>query len=91
MAALVLLFLLAGGVVIAVQSGPVSSELAKVVRFGIRASHLGNQPTVIVRTTNGKQYEIVALAGSIKGCASGEDIRLLRRGNWLEVAPVGCP
>jgi hypothetical protein len=70
--------------------GPTNAETGEVVRFGIRADYAGNKPSVIVRTSAGKQFEIVAPATSLQGCSRGAKIKLLRKVNRLEVAPIGC-
>jgi hypothetical protein len=91
MAALMVLFVLVGAAIIFMRKGPATVETGEIVRFGIRANHLGNQPTVIVRTAAGEQREFIAPAGSLRGCISGDDIQLLRKPNGLEAAPVACP
>jgi hypothetical protein len=88
MVTLAALFLVVSGALVFLNIGPTSVELGKVVRLGVRGD---SQPTVIVRTMAGEQLEIVAPAGSLRGCVSGDDIELLRKANRVEVAPVGCP
>lgn len=91
MAALIALFVLIGAAIVFMRAGPTEVQTAEIIRLGIRATHLGNQSTVIVRTASGEQREIAAPAGSLRRCASGDEIRLLRKPNGLEVAPVACP
>jgi hypothetical protein len=90
-ATLISLFLFVTGAVVFLQIGPAKVETGEVVRFGIRATHVGNKPTVIVRTPVGEQHEIIASSGALRGCASGDEIQLVRKARRLEVAPFGCP
>jgi len=66
-ATLILFFLLLSGAVIFLRMGPARGEAGEVVRFGIRTTHAGNKPTVIVRLPAGEQHEIVTSAGSLRG------------------------
>ena len=71
-------------------AGPSGAEQAQIVRFGSYANELGNQPTVIVRTEDGRQYTLMASAGMLRQCQVGKRIRLVRTAHRLRVDPRGC-
>lgn len=72
------------------RAGPTEVELAEVIRFGTHASDMGNRPTVIVRATDGRQFELAASRGSLRNCQAGDAIRLIRRAHSLGIDPRGC-
>lgn len=71
------------------HAGFAEAEIGEVLRFGSYANDLGNQPTVIVRTNDGRQIELKASPGSLRHCQVGDRVRLVRMRS-LRVDPRGC-
>lgn len=71
-------------------AGPSGAEQGQIVRFGSYANELGNQPTVLVRTEDGRQYTLMASAGMLRQCQVGKRIRLVKTAHRLRVDPRGC-
>ena len=71
-------------------AGPSGAAQGEIVRFGSYANELGNQPTAIVRTEDGRQYTLMASAGMLRQCQVGKRIRLVRTAHQLRVDPRGC-
>ena len=63
---------------------------AEVVRFGTRATELGNRPVVTVRLDDGSMRAVRATRGSIAGCKAGDRISLIQRRRFLGVGIKGC-
>ncbi|WP_176473031.1 hypothetical protein [Sphingomonas lenta] len=72
------------------QIGPAKDEYGEVVRFGSYAHDLGNRPTLIVRTVDGRQHELKASPESLRHCEVGGSVRLVRKAHSLRVDPRGC-
>ena len=63
----------------------------RILRFGASATDEGNKPLVIVRTADGRIYQLRAHRSRLFGCTTGAPIRLVRQGTLLKVDPAGCP
>ena len=69
---------------------PANIESGTIVRFGSYATDLGNRPTVIVRTVDGRQHELKASPGALRHCQVGHTLHLVRRAYSVRVDPQGC-
>ena len=70
------------------RAGPTEVEMGEVIRFGTYADEMDNQPTVIVRAEDGRQYELIASRGSLRHCMAGDSIRLIRGTHRLARRPA---
>jgi len=77
--------LLAAGTVYS-RRGPTTIETGIVTRFGMPDAHA----FVLVRMPDGREQAITTTAGSLRACAIGRPIRLMRQGRVLSLAPFAC-
>lgn len=84
--------LLAGIACYAVKQAayPTEAREATVVRFGLSSDYEGNNPLVVVRTSDGRLHQLHAHRSKLIGCKTGAPIRLMKRGTLLSVDPAGC-
>lgn len=69
---------------------PAIEEEGQVVRFGAFHTDEGARPLVLVRISNGRTVQLEASRSQTRNCRAGSSIRLLRRGDFLQVHPYGC-
>lgn len=83
---LIVLFGLVAAAELYSRSGQTTFETGIVTRF----DKAGSRPFVHVRLSNGHTQVLHAESGSLRACAIGRPIRLMRQGQVLVLAPVAC-
>ena len=63
---------------------------AQLVRFGSRATEVGDKPLLLVRLSDGTVRQARARRSDVRLCRVGQTIQLMRRGSLLTLQPGGC-